>query len=405
LISGSFWMRAIVQAILLLGTAGVCWGSEVHTNPLNNDPLVKEAYDRFYLLDFDGAVERFGRFHAMHPGDPQATAMLLDAMVFQELYRQDLLDTTFYANDGFLTGRHATQEDPKARERILGLADEAIHEADWRVGQNQNDVDALYARGWVRALECTYVAMVERSYGAGFQLATKAKDDGARVLQLDPNYVDAKLLVGVYEYVVGALPWPFKLLIGFAGITGSKTRGLEMLTDDGNRGPMTNVDARTAISLFLRREGRYKEAIQVVRKLKSEYPRDYLFSLEEANLRKDAGEGMGAVAAYRAILEANATAGYFFSPRLELAYFGLGDALRGQRHYAEASEAYEQAAGARNVGPELKIRSLLSAGQCHDLNGERGLAVKDYQAAIDSGPNTSRADTARKCLRKPYTGG
>jgi tetratricopeptide (TPR) repeat protein len=325
--------------------------------------------------------------------------------VFQELYRQDLLDTTFYANDGFLTGRHATQEDPKARERIMGLAEEAIHEADWRVGQNQNDVDALYARGWVRALECAYVAMVERSYGAGFQLATKAKDDDARVLQLDPNYVDAKLVVGVYEYVVGALPWPFKLLIGFAGITGSKTRGMEMLTDDGNRGPMSNVDARTAISLFLRREGRYKEAIQVVRKLKSEYPRDYLFNLEEANLRKDAGEGMGAVAAYREILEANATPGYFFSPRLELAYFGLGDALRGQRHYAEAADVYEQAAGARNVGQELKIRSLLSAGQCRDLNGERQLAVKDYQAAIDSGPNTSRADTARKFLRKPYTGG
>ena len=27
-----------------------------------------------------------------------------------------------------------------------------------------------------------------------------------RVLQLDPEYVDAKLVVGVYEYVVGALP-------------------------------------------------------------------------------------------------------------------------------------------------------------------------------------------------------
>ena len=52
----------------------------------------------------------------------------------------------------------------------------------------------------------------------------KAKDDDPRVLQLDPEYVDAKLVVGVYEYVVGALPWPFKLLIGFAGITGSKSR-------------------------------------------------------------------------------------------------------------------------------------------------------------------------------------
>ena len=56
----------------------------------------------------------------------------------------------------------------------------------------------------------------------------------------------------------------------------------------------------------------------------------------------------------------------------------------------------------KNVGPELKIRSLLAAGECHDMNGERQLAVKDYQAAIDAGPNTSRADTARKRLRNPY---
>jgi tetratricopeptide (TPR) repeat protein len=232
----------------------------------------------------------------------------------------------------------------------------------------------------------------------------KAKDDHVRVLQLDPDYVDAKLVVGVYEYVVGALPLPFKLLIGFVGMTGSKSRGLEMLTDDGNRGAVTNVEARTTIALFLRREARYKEAIQVVRTLKAEYPRDYLFSLEEANLRKDAGEGMGAVTAYRDILAANAKPGYYSSARLELTYFGLGDALRGQRHYNEAAQSYEQAAWTPNVGPELKIRSLLAAGECHDLSGERQLAVRDYQQAIDAGPNTSRADTARKHLRVAYSG-
>jgi hypothetical protein len=106
-------------------------------------------------------------------------------VVFQELYREDLLDTTFYANDGFLTGRHATSEDPKTRDRILALADEAVREADWRVSKNPYDVDALYARGWARSLKCTYLAMVERSFGAGFRLATKAKDDEMRVLQLD----------------------------------------------------------------------------------------------------------------------------------------------------------------------------------------------------------------------------
>ena len=397
-------MRGLGWSVLLLAAASLGWADGVHTNPLNRDPLVREAFEHFYDLDYPGAIERFERFHAAHPGDPQGTVLLLDAALFQELYRQDLLDTTFYATDGFLTGRHATQEDPRTRDRILALADEAIHEADWRLSRNPDDVDALYARGWARALKCTYLAMVQRGYGSGFRLAMQARNDHERVLQLDPDYIDAKLVVGVYEYVVGALPLPFKLLIGFAGITGSKSHGLAMLNDDGNRGIMTSVEARTTIALFLRREARYQEAIEVIRRLKSEYPRDYLFCLEEANLRKDAGEGMGAVAAYREILAADAKPGYFYSARMELTYFGLGDALRGQRHYGAAAQSYEQAAWTRNVGPELKIRSLLAAGECHDLNGERQQAVKDYQAAIDNGPNTSRADTARRYLRNAYTG-
>ena len=244
--------------------------------------------------------------------------------------------------------------------------------------------------------------MVERSFGAGFKLATKAREDHEKVLQLDPNYADAKLVVGVYEYVVGALPFPFKILIGFAGITGSKSKGLAMLHDAGEHGTITSVESRTVISLFLRRESKYKEAIEVVRGLKAQYPRDFLFCLEEANLRKDAGEGMVAVNAYRDLLADAEKPDYFASARLELAYFGLGDALRGQRLYKDAAEAYEKAANTQGVSPELKIRTLLAAGQCHDLLNERQLAMRDYQMAIDAGPNTSRADTARKYLRSPY---
>ena len=396
--------RTVLVFWLLLGGATIGWGDSAHTNPLNLDPVVKDAFSRFYLLDFPGAIERLEHFHAVHPGDPQATALLLDAMVFQELYRLDLLDTTFYANDGFLTGRHAVQEDPEMRERIFAMADEAVHEADGRISKNSKDIDALFARGWARSLKCTYIAMVERGFGAGFRLATKAKEDANRVLQIDPAYVDAKLIAGVYEYVVGALPLPFKFLIGFAGITGSKSKGMEMLHDAANRAVLTSVDARTVIALFLRREAKYRDAIEVVRALKEKYPRDYLFCLEEANLRKDAGEGMKAVDVYRQVIADAAKPGYFVSPRLELAWFGLGDALRGQRHYSEAAQAYEQAGVAANVGSELKIRSLLAAGQCRDLNSERPLAIKDYQSAVNAGPNTSRADTARKYLKSPYHG-
>jgi tetratricopeptide (TPR) repeat protein len=376
----------------------------VHTNPLNLDPQVREAYHYFYLLDYPAAVDRFERIHQQHSGDPQATSLLLNALVFQELYREDTLDTTFYANDGFLSGRHVTDEDPKIRDRIFALTDEAVREADSRVNRNPNDVDALYARGWARSLRCTYVAMVERGFGAGFRLASKAKDDCARVLELDPNYLDAKLVVGVYQYVVGALPLPFKFLVGFVGITGSKSKGMQMLRDDAQRGLANNVEARTVIALFLRRDGRYKEAIDVVRSLKLQYPRDYLFCLEEANLEKDAGEGMGAVHAYQRIVADSEKPGYFADAKLELTYFGLGDALRGQRHYAEAAHAYEQAASSQGVGPELKVRTLLAAGECHDLLGDRRAALKDYQQAVEAGPGTSRADTARRRMKSPYHG-
>jgi hypothetical protein len=397
-------MRVLGFAVVWLVLAHTAQSAEVHTNPMNYEPQVRAAYARFYDLDFLDAVTMFRAFRAAHPGDPQASAYLLEALIFQELYRLDLLDTTFYANDGFLTGRHATDEDPNKRNEIFALADDAVREADSRLSQNPNDVNALFARAWVRALRCTYVAMVERAFGTGFRLATKAKDDAAHALQIDPDYVDAKLITGVYEYVVGALPWPFKLMIGFAGITGSKASGLALLRDAGNRGVITSMEARTAIALFLRREAKYHEAIDVVRGLEKQYPHDFLFRLEEANLRKDAGEGMAAVDAYRQLLADAAKPGYFPSARLELADFGLAEALRGQRHYDEAARAYEQVASTPGVGSELKIRSLLAAGQCHDIAGRRPPAVHDYQEAIDAGPGTSRADQARKYLQSPYRG-
>jgi tetratricopeptide (TPR) repeat protein len=142
----------------------------------------------------------------------------------------------------------------------------------------------------------------------------------------------------------------------------------------------------------------------VVRTLKNQYPRDFLFCLEEANLRKDGGEGMAAVEAYRQILADAQKPDYFASARPELAYFGLGDALRGQHLYKDAAEAYEKAAFTPGIGPELKIRTLLDAGQCRDLNNERQAAVRNYQMAVDAGPGTTRGETARKYLKSPYHG-
>ena len=142
--------------VLLLMPGTLCVRAEtVDTNPLNRQPEVREAFQLFYNMDYDEALPRFEKIQREHPNDPMATAYLLDAVEFRELNRLDLLDTTFYANDGFLTGKHTVVEDPKVRDRIRALGDQAVNQANAVLKTNSNDVNALFARGWVRSLEAT----------------------------------------------------------------------------------------------------------------------------------------------------------------------------------------------------------------------------------------------------------
>jgi tetratricopeptide (TPR) repeat protein len=396
-----------ITAVVVLFFAGAsvrARADAVDTDPLNRQPDVQDAFQHFYSMDYDAAIARFEKIHSEHPGNPIATDYLLDAVLFRELNRLDLLDTTFYANDGFLTGKHTVTEDPATRDRIKALTDEAVNEASAELKANPNDVNALFARGWAKSLEATYLGMVERAFGAGLKQALGARSDCDRALQLDPRYVDAKLVSGVYQYVVGALPFAFKILIGFVGIHGSKIEGMALLRDDGAHGVITSVEARTAMMLFLRREGRYGEAVNLARSMAAEYPHDYLFRLEEANLEKDGGEGMKAVDTYERLIAMAKQPGFFYSAHLELAYFGLGDALRGQRHYADAVQAYQQGALQPSTSPELKRRCLLEAGESYDLMGDHGKASQEYQQVLNAGSDTVQGDLARKYMRSGYSG-
>ena len=396
-------VRSTIAALLLSLAAGAA-AQTIDTNPLNRTPEARAAFDRFYVMDYAGSLARFEAIQAAHPQDPIATDYVLYVTLFRELFRLDLLDTTFYANDGFLTGKHTVTEDPKVRDQIKALSEKAFDQANAELKSNPDDVNALFARGWARSLEATYLAMVERSFGAGLKLALGAKNDHDKVLQLDPNYVDAKMVVGIYQYVVGALPFGFKLLIGFAGIHGSKTTGMALLQDASAHGVITSVESRTAMMLFLRREAKYPQAFDIAHGLAAQYPHDFLFCLEEANLLKDAGDGPKAIAQYRLVIANAKRADYFPSSHLELAYFGLADTLRGQRMYSAAADAYREAAFLPTTSAELKRRCLLAAGQAYDLMNDRDRARQQYQAVIDAGSDTAQADQARKYQHSAYTG-
>jgi tetratricopeptide (TPR) repeat protein len=395
-------------AILLLlfvasGHGAVATPAGVDTDPLNLDPLVRQAYQRFYILDYDGALSRFEKVQTQNPTSPLAVDYVLDAVVFRELYRLDLLDTTLYAHDGFLNGKRAVAADPAVAEQVNLLFTKAMELAEQRLSKNPEDVDALFARGWARSLRAVYIGLIERSFVSALHVALQARSDNEKVLRLDPRYIDAKLVVGVHQYVIGSLPFGFKILAGVAGITGSKAKGIQDLRDAGGRGVITSVEARTALGLFLRREAKYDEAIAVTRSLTEEYPRDFLFRLELANLTKDGGQGKAAVAEYQQVLDQAKKPGFFPTAHLELAWFGLGDTLQGQKNYAEAAAAYNQATAQPTISADLKGRCDLNSGKMYDLLNERDMARRQYEVVLRQDGDSAQADSARKYLKSPFT--
>jgi tetratricopeptide (TPR) repeat protein len=220
-------------------------------------------------------------------------------------------------------------------------------------------------------------------------------------LELDANFSDAKMVVGIHNYVIGSINFAIKLAASVAGLSGSKKKGIEYLYAAGQGGGETSVDSKIALSLFLRREQRYPEALKLVGGLEADFPRNFLFRLEYANLLNAAGRGPEAIAAFRKLME-DGKAGIFAQSRLEMAYYGLGEALRGQRDFRGAAEAYDTVQQYPAADPDLRQRANLAAGEMYDAAQNREQALRRYQAVIATEGKSDRADLARKHIKQPF---
>src|SRR5256712_3109797 len=191
-----------------------------------------------------------------------------------------------------------------------------------RLSANSKNIDALYARGITRAQFSTYTALIERAWFSALRNAVGARHDHERVLELAPQYTDAKLVVGAHNYVMGSLPWGVKVAVSLVGLSGSKEKGIQYLYEAADSGDEISVDAKIVLMLFLRREHRYDEALKIARGLIPRYPQNMLIALEEGNLLRASGHSREAAAVYRKIWQAGQD-GHYPGLHYELAVLSL----------------------------------------------------------------------------------
>jgi tetratricopeptide (TPR) repeat protein len=221
------------------------------------------------------------------------------------------------------------------------------------------------------------------------------------VLELQPGNSDAKLVVGVYDYVVAALPIYEKVAAFLFNIRGNKTEGIEEVRQAASGGGEASVDAKTTLALFLAREHQYSEALIPIRELYRSYPHNFEYGQFEASLLRASGNLTEAATAYRNLLSAGQRK-MFFHPHLDRTAIGLGQIYRAQGNFRDAAGAFELAVKMPGMDREVSARANLLAGEMYDLLRERDLAIRKYQEVVATSNDSTAAQEAKRFLKRPY---
>jgi len=284
-----------------------------------------------------------------------------------------------------------------------------------RLKQNPKDVEALYFMGAIQGLKASFAEAVERRHFAALKDGSDAVDKHRDVIKMDPNYRDAEITIGLYDYTVGSLPLPVKIAAGMFGFRGSKKRGLATLERVAKEGNWVHDEAKTLLIVLYTREQRFGEAASYARELAAKYPRNYLYRLEAADalvaqaaLDRQANNSTTvtatekeAFATFDALLTDKAvrdTSSRFF----DLIHFKYGEALMTAGEYERAAKEFMASADAPGGQQGMATMAHLYAARSLDLAGKRNDAVTQYRAVL-ARPNVYDAhDQAQAGLKEAY---
>ncbi len=390
---------------------------EVKATPSANarvqfDELRTAGFTALYNLDYDGARRKFKELTQAFPDHPAGAQFLATSLWLETLNKSRRLQSGLYNNDAFYA-QNEDKVDPAIVAQFRDWTRTAKALAEARLKQNPRDTEALYFLGATQGLKASFEGAVERRFIAALRDGSDAVDKHRDLVKLDPAYQDARITIGMYDYILGGLPFPVRVLAGLTGNRGSKKRGLAALEQVTREGTWARDDAKTLLIPLYKRERRFLDALKLTRELAAAYPRNYLFKLETADAlvaqaaieRKSNNETAAntyereAFGIFDALLhERDANVARSF----DLIHYQYGEALFVAGQTERAAKEYLAAAAA--VGAEANQATLakLRAAQALDLAGQRKEALAQYQAVLTRPNVYDSQDEAKKGLREPY---
>jgi len=368
------------------------------------DPLAEPGFVHFYNLEFGEALAAFQAEAAQFPDSADAYNHIAQAILYREMFRSGALESQLVTGTNpFL--RRAKMNPSAADDKLFNDAiARAMELAGARLKTNPNDAAALYAMGVSYGFRSNYNFLVHKAWVDALHDATSARKAHHRATETEPDFTDAFLVQGLYDYIVGSLPFHWKALGFFAGFRGNRERGVETLKLVAEKGRVNRTDAAILLCAIYRRERRAQDAIPYLDDLIRRFPRNFLFRLELVQMYGDLGDKAKALEVVTQLdqLKQARAAGLDQLPEEKIRY------TRGNLLFwyndLDAALADMQAVTAKAETLDLNtgVYAWLRLGQIHDLKGRHEQALAAYRATMRYAPGSEAAREARDFMASPY---
>ena len=386
------WLPALLLAILFTPSAPAA------------DAPVTPGYDHFYNNEFDQALEYFEQDLKAHPEDPQMFNHVAQGILYREMLRSGALESQLVSGNNPFLRRPKMEISAQDKQRFGYCVNQAIALSQAKLSREPANTEALAALSVAHGLRSNYLFLVEKSWMDSLREATAARKANERIRDLDPHDVDARLVFGLNEYVVGSLPFYMRALGFLGGFHGDRADGIKQLELVARQGMRNRYDAQVLLAVIYRRERDPRKAIPLLKELAGRFPRNHLFRLEQVQMYSDAGDKQSALAVLNEIenLRQAGAPGYanlnpekirYFRANLLFWYNDLPGALADLRQVT-------QKAGELDLN--TAVLAWLRLGQVQDLQGHHGDAMHAYREAISAAPKSEAAAEARGYMESPY---
>ncbi len=364
---------------------------------------VRPAFVALYNLNYDHGSEILLKLEKEYPEHPAPPLYLGTVIWLKQLFERHELNLNYFLSPSYFT-RKTGETMPEAKKKAFLDYIKKSEDLSREILKKQpKDLDALFFLGAAYGVRASFEITVDHRVSSALSYGKQAYKYEDEVVRKDPKYYDAYLTVGMYQYIVGSLPWYIKFIANLIGYHGSKEQGFRDLELAAEKGEYSADDAKVLLMVLYVREQDYQKALSNARTLADRFTENYIFQINQAQILEKMGHTEKAIEKYLAVQKkAQEGVPNYSKIPLGIYYYQLGDKFLQLNHLDLAKKELQDCIQSQQADEDYRAWAHLRLGQLYDLQGKRSEAVQQYKTVEGMKDYNNSHKVAREYLKHPY---